>query len=144
MKKIYLVLVLMFTAILGCEVVPFISPIVNLYVKWVDGEATAYYAIKSDQAYEAVKRVLSDLNYTIVEEERKSNNHYYIVAHTQNKFKINIVQIEEYTTKVSIRINTMGDKPHAELIYEKLKDQLDVIDFTKFEDDRRQRLRFKR
>lgn len=114
----------------GCEALPFLGPAFNIYIAWRDGEAHAYYATDAITAYNATKRALAELNYPITEDTKKSDDHYYIVADANDRFKINIVQIEPYTTKISIRINIMGDKPYAELIYKKINTQLTIIDYT--------------
>lgn len=115
----------------GCErkaAIDPISPIINFYLAWKDGEAAAYYNCDEQSAYNAVKRALVDLKYNVASDEATSYGHY-IAAGNSNKFKIKITRVETNITKISIRINFMGDKPYAELIYSKIEPQLNVIVF---------------
>ena len=136
MKKLILISVL-FLSVIGCTSAislitnPIIDAGVQGYLLWKDGEATAYYATDANTAYAAVKRTLVELGYKITKDEPKSNNSYYVVAKSNDEFKVTIKQTENYVTAVKIRIDIMGDKPYAEMIYKKLEKQLDVIDFTK-------------
>ena len=135
MKKLLVMLAIMFP-ILGCAVDPFIAPLVSAgvsaYVMWKDGEASAYYACDSNTAYKAVKKVLADMNYNIDSDKPDEKGSYHIVAKAHNDtFKVTILKTEDYVTAIKIRIDIMGNKPYAELIYKRLERQLDVIDFTK-------------
>jgi len=105
-----------------------------MYIAWVEGEAHAYFATDREAAYRAVKRTLHELDYPITRDEPTQGGNYYIVADSRDRFKITIKQVEPYATRVSIRINFMGDKPYAELIYKKLETQLDIIDYTKYKE----------
>ena len=133
MKKTILILMLLFP-IVGCTALSVFGPLVSVgvqaYVMWKDGEATAYYACDSNTAYSAVKRVLSDSHYTIERDKPDAKGSYVIIAKSHNKFKITIQKTEDYVTAIKIRIDIMGDKPYAEMIYKKLENQLNVIDFT--------------
>lgn len=131
-KRISLIVIMLFACSIGCEVVPFIGPAINAFVAWKDGEANAYFANDGSTAYYAMKRTLSDLEYPITTDESKGVGDYYLVADTNDRFKITIDQVEPYTTRISIRVNFMGDKPYAELIYKKLATQLDIIDYTNY------------
>jgi hypothetical protein len=44
-------------------------------------------------------------------------------------FKIEIKKVQSNITEVKIRVNFLGDKPYAELIYKKIDSNLDVINF---------------
>jgi hypothetical protein len=124
-----LIIGIIFTA--GCELAPFIGPAVNIYVAWAEGEAHAYYVTDGKTAYGAVKRALRELDYPITTDDDNGDGQYYLVADSRDRFKITVEQVEPYVTQISIRINFMGDKPYAELIYQKLEAELDVIDYTK-------------
>lgn len=126
--KIIFLLLFSVTTI-GCAVVPFIGVATSAYIAWSEGEAHVYYATEGKVAYNAVKRALDDLNYPITKDEDKGDGNYYLVADTNDRFKITIEQVEPYVTQVSIRINVMGDKPYAEMIYKKVETELDVIDY---------------
>ena len=136
MKKIIVILMLLFPMITGCSSIitlitnPLIDSGVQAYLTWKDGEATAYYACDSNTAYNAIKAVLFDLHYTIESDKPDAKGSYVIMAKSHNTFKITIHKTEDYVTAIKIRVDTMGDKPYAEMIYKKLERQLDVIDFT--------------
>ena len=124
-------LLFIFTTFLGCEAIaPLVSIGVQAYVTWKDGEATAYYATDANSAYESVKRTIVGMGYKITTDTPDSKGSYSIVAGSKDKFKIHIVKIEPYVTAIKIRVDFMGDKPYAELIYKKLEGQLDVIDYA--------------
>jgi len=140
MRNLLLCLILvaaLFSA--GCVAIPIFGPIVNAYVTWLEGEGHAYYATDTVTAYKAVKRILDQLDHPILTDEPDEDGYYYIVAGNNDRFKIKITQIEAYITKVSIRINFMGDKPYAELIYRRLQAELEVIDYEKLKRRRHQR-----
>ena len=136
MKKYLFILALIFT-VFGCTALePFVAPIVSAgvqaYVMWKDGEASAFYACDLNTAYVSVKKVLSDMNYTIESDKPDEKGAYHIVAKSyKDTFKVTVLKTEDYVTEIKIRIDIMGNKPYAELIYKRLERQLDVIDFTK-------------
>ena len=107
-----------------------ISPIVNFYIAWKEGEAHKHYRWDTKTMYKTVKRSLRNLDYEVLKDQ-DTNNGYYIVAGANDKFKIKIVGIESEITKISIRINFMGDKPYAELIYKEIDEQINIIEYTK-------------
>lgn len=134
MKRLLLALLVAVSPVVvftGCIALPFIGPAISAYVAWDEGEAHAYYATDSYSAYRAVKRALGDLEYNITQDDKTDYRTYYLVADSNDRFKITVTQVEPYVTKVSIRINFMGDKPYAELIYKELEDELDIIDYTR-------------
>jgi hypothetical protein len=54
---------------------------------------------------------------------------YKLVAGDKDRFKVSIEQVQDHITKVTVRVNIMGDKPYVELLYKHLDDQINVIDF---------------
>jgi hypothetical protein len=122
MKNFLLVFFLIFA--IGCEFVPFFSPIVQGVITWIEGEAHKYYSYDSQTVYFAVKRAAKELELAIQEDGPE-----YVVVGENDRFKIKIITIEEDITKVSIRINFMGDKPYAELFYKEIDSQLGIIEF---------------
>lgn len=130
MKKLLLILAL-FCPIMavGCDfVTPFISPIVTGVIYWKEGEASKYYDFDVDTCYRATKRSLQDLQLELSEDENTDNG-YKIVADKNDRFKIKVEKAEQNITVVKIRINTFGDKPYAELIYNHIDDNLGIIQF---------------
>jgi len=132
MKKLILILA-MFIAVPGCALLPLapaLGPIIQGYLMWKDGEASAYYETDAQTAYNAVKRVMKEIEAPILEDEHPSGREFYIKSENIDSFKVTIEQKEGLEiTRISIRINFMGDKKYVELIYKKLESQLDVIVF---------------
>lgn len=129
MKKIALLLIL-FCFVLGCEALPFVGPAVQAYVQWKDGEGHMYFKVDKTVAYNALKRTLVELNYQIIEDTVSRNGDYYILAKNKSKFKIKVTGTTDDISCVSIRVNIMGDKDYANLIYDRLSRQMNVVDFS--------------
>jgi hypothetical protein len=131
MKKLAHILILLaiFPFFAGCEALPFVGPIVTGVAMWMDGEAHKYYDNEPDVLYRATKRALRDLNIPITSDEPGEDETYSIVAGDEDRFSINIRRAKEGIGEVKIRVNFMGDKPYAELIYSRIDDTLDRIDF---------------
>ena len=129
--RIFLICLMFIASLSGCGFIPIIGPVINAYVVWHAGEGHAYYAADSKTAYKAVKRATEHFDYAIHTDDVRGDGSYYLEVGNNDRFKITITPVEEYITRVSIRINFMGDKPYAELIYLELQDQMDVIDYKK-------------
>jgi hypothetical protein len=125
MKKLPVLLLFL---MLGCGPEILIGPIINGVIYWMEGEAHKYYAHEPEILYRATKRACIELNHSIDTDEQHKND-YYIVAGGNNRFKINIEWVENGIAEVRIRIDFWGDKPYAELIYQKIDEQLSVIEF---------------
>ena len=131
MRKLALILCLFsFISLPGCSGINPIAPIVSGIVMWIEGEAHKYYHNDSGTVYRAVKRACRELDYDIsTDVGEDSESSYYIVAGGNDRFKINIRHVEGNITKLSVRVNFMGDKPYAELLYKKVDEQLNTIEF---------------
>jgi len=130
MKKILLVLAFLgFFTIGGCGPIDPVSPIVSGVVMWIEGEAHKYYSNDSATVYRAVKRACAELNYEISRDDPPEEGDYYLLAGSKDRFKINIREVEQDITKLSVRVNFMGDKPYAELLYKKVDAELSTIEF---------------
>lgn len=113
----------------GCDFVsPFVSPIVSGVIYWKQGEAFKYYEFDVDTTYRATKRAVGDMELPITVDETTDGG-YRIVADSNDRFKILVERAENNITVVRIRVNTFGDKPYAELIYEKVDINLGVIEY---------------
>jgi len=135
MKKALVCMMMMLPlAFAGCEIIPIFGPAVNAYVAWRAGEGHAYFATDSRTAYKAVKRTVAKFEYPVHADEDKGDGDYYVEVGENDRFKINVVKIEPFISKVSIRVNFMGDKPYADLIFTELQDQLDIIDYREMPD----------
>lgn len=128
MKKLPLFMFL-FLFFSGCVAAPFISPIVTGIIVWKGGEAHKYYNEEAHTLYRATKTSLKELDHPIFKDEKTKDGGYYIVAGNDDKFKIAIRNVKPHITDVKIRINFMGDKPYAELIYGKIDSNTNTIDF---------------
>jgi hypothetical protein len=116
--------------VFGCSVAPFVvSPIVTGVIMWKQGEAKKYYNEEIDVIYRSVKHSLVDLEYKILKDE-KVRDGYFITSGEKDKFKIKIRMVKAKITEVSIRINMMGDKPYAELLYNHIDANTNTIYFN--------------
>ena len=126
MKKIVLLLCFF---VFGCSVAPFLQgPIVTGIIMWKQGEAKKYYLEEVDIIYRATKHSLEDMNQKITLDD-KTKEGYHIVAGDRDKFKIHIQKIKSKITEVKVRINIMGDKPYAELLYTTIDANTNTIYF---------------
>lgn len=114
----------------GCDFVPFAGPIVSGIIMWKDGEAKKYYYEEPETLHRSVKSALKKLNYSIFTDIIEKDGSYYIIADSKDRFKIYIRKVEPHISEVRIRINFMGDKPYAELIYKFIESNSDTIEFN--------------
>jgi hypothetical protein len=128
----------------GCELFNPIGPIIQIGMYWVEGEAHKYYNTDQATITTAVKTVLDDLQFTILEEEA-IDDYYWIKATDGSKvsingemveshFKIKIREVKHNITKLSIRVNTFGNRPYVEMIYRHVDKHPKVIQFTTVEE----------
>jgi hypothetical protein len=106
-----------------------IAPIVNGIIVWSEGEAHKYYAYDPDIMYRATKRALINLNLPVDKDQKLENGNYHVTAGVNNRFQINIYQVDPQISRLSVRINFMGDKPYAELLYQQIDQQINIIQF---------------
>lgn len=130
MKKLFLFSALFLIFFTGCSAAPFIvSPIVTGVIMWKEGEAHKYYNEEASTLYRATKMALKDLEHPIIKDEPSSDGGYYLVAGNEDRFKITIRKVQPHIAEVKIRINFMGDKPYAELVYRSIDIHNNSIDF---------------
>lgn len=116
-------------AISGCggpEIL--IGPIVTGVIYWVNGEAHKYYENEPDVVYRATKHALTELGQEITKDTEK-NGEYKVVAGNENRLSISIEKVDKNITRLSIRINYIGDKDFAELVYKKVDERINIIEF---------------
>lgn len=143
MFKRYLTAVLLSIMVFstGCDMFNPITPMIQLGVMWVNGEASKYYNTDQETIHVAVKKVLKDLEFTILEESDegdylwiKATDGTQKVAENgemvESHFKIKIKEVRHNITKLSIRVNTWGDRPYAELIYRHVDEEKGVKQFV--------------
>jgi len=130
-KNLFLSSILLCSLFIGCTGLEFIAaPLVGIGVEWYKNEAHKYYNHNSDIVYRATKRACKDMDFFIISDEIEEDGNFFIKAGNRDYFKIKIKKIEENVSKVSIRVDFMGDKPYAELIYKRIDDELNVIIFN--------------
>lgn len=98
---------------------------------WKEGEAHKYYKSDSGTVYRAAQRALEDMELPTSSDDPPNQGNYYIIAGANNRFKIKVVRIEKNITKLSVRVNFMGDKPYAELFYKNVDYQINIIEYYK-------------
>lgn len=128
-KKIFFALAICFS-VLGCSPTDIIGPAIQAYIMWKNGEGHMYFKTDRETAFEALKRTLVELNYDIADISTDRNGDYQLIATNRSRFKIKVTQVTNEITSVSIRVNFMGDKDYANLIYDSLSKQMNVIDFN--------------
>ena len=129
MKKFILAIGCLFLS--GCGAEMFLAPIAGIVqgvIVWKDGEAKKYYSADKDVIYRATKKALEDMKLPIKKEDNDANT-YSISAGENDKFSITINEEENDITRLKIRVNFMGDKPYAELLYNKIDSNLNTIRF---------------
>lgn len=124
-----LAICLLFLAFFGCQVAPLAGPVVTGVVMWIQGEAHKYYYGDSEMLYRATKHTCEELGYQITRDDPPADGSYYLIVGANNQFKITIIQADPNIAKVSIRVNFIGDKSYAELIYKRIDEHLNTIEF---------------
>ena len=134
------VMTALLVAMSGCEFINPIGAIIQVGVFWLEGEAHKYYNTDQGTMVSAVKTTLEDLRFTILEES-PYDNYYWIKATdgskvsingkmTESHFKIKIREVRDRITKLSIRVNTFGNRPYVEMIYRHVDKQPGVKQFA--------------
>lgn len=131
MKKFFLTLMLCLPLIgfTGCQVAPFVGPIVTGVIMWHQGEAHKFYYEEPSTLYRSTKLALKELGHPITKDEAQRDGSYYIVAGDDDKFQITICKVKPHIGEVKMRVNLMGNKPYAELVYKHIDNNLNTIDF---------------
>jgi len=127
MRKYFFILVIFIST--GCAFAPIAGPVISGIIAWKNGEASKYYEFSHDIMYSATKQSLENLDIEVKNENLFHKNVYKITAGERDRFKITIHKIKENISKVDIRINFMGDKDYANLIYKKIDEQISVVVF---------------
>jgi|PlaIllAssembly_1097288.scaffolds.fasta_scaffold925430_1 hypothetical protein len=132
MKKLLTILAFLvfFGPLVGCEVAPFISPVVTGVIIWVEGEAHKFYPYDADVVYRAAKRAAANMGLEITKDELRNNVQHYLILGTKDRFKVRIENAKEDISELRVRINFMGDKNYAELFYAKVDDELSKVRFN--------------
>jgi hypothetical protein len=108
----------------GCEFINPIGPITSIGIMWFEGEASKYYNTDQATTLKALKQALKELELTVTEERVDGKTtHVYVKEKGADKFHCKVIYVKPHTTKVYIRVNVMGDKPYAELVYRHIDSQ---------------------
>jgi len=126
-KKYFLILIILFNFTVGCEPALIIGPIVTGVTYWIQGESHRYFSESHEIVFSATKRIL-EKNRLYIKKEYVKNDINYIDAGSRNGFKIKIEKVDNFT-KLSIRINTFGDKDYTELLYDQIQQECNVIHY---------------
>ena len=136
MFKRFSMIIFLAVAMIGCEFINPISPIIQLGVFWLEGEAHKYYNTDQDTMVRSVKATLKDLEFSILEEET-IDDYYWIKATdesgSESHFKIKVREVKHNVTKLSIRVNTFGNRPYVEMIYRHVDKEPGVKQFVTIE-----------
>ena len=91
---------------------------------WKNGEGTKYYDYEQKTVYNSAKHVFQQLNLPITQDNGKE-----LKAGTKDRFTVRVTKCQGNITRVSIRVNFMGDKEYAKLIFKCMDEQLPVVKF---------------
>jgi len=122
----FLIFAITFSGCGGPELL--IGPIVTGVVYWINGEAHKYYNCDTQIIYRATKIVLKELEQKIIKDKEK-NGEFQIITSQENRFSIKIEKADKNISVLKIRINYVGDKEFAELIFKKIDEKMNVIEF---------------
>jgi hypothetical protein len=136
MFKRFSMIIFLAVAMIGCDMINPISPIIQLGVFWLEGEAHKYYNTDQDTMVRSVKTTLKDLEFSILE-ERTIDDYYWIKATdgsgSESHIKIKVREVKHNITKLSVRVNTFGDRPYVEMIYRHVDEEPGVKQFVTIE-----------
>ena len=132
MKKFVVLLLFFMFFFNGCAAAPFIiTPIVTGIVYWKEGEAKKYYADNSQAVHRATIYALQELEYPIQSDVKNTDFTYTIIAGEKRNLKISIKTVKSGISEVKIRIDFMGNKPQAELLYSTIDMFTNTIEYDK-------------
>ena len=130
MKRFTILFLLMLMTV-GCTLNP-VNPlglILNVGIFWVNGEGHKYYKCDQSTLLDATRETVEELG-MYIEKEESQKSYYYILARAEKKtFKIKIRRMTNRVSRLSIRVNTFGDKPYAELFFEAVDNKRGINEF---------------
>ncbi|MHA2043226.1 MAG: DUF3568 family protein [Candidatus Thorarchaeota archaeon] len=128
MKKLILSMIfLLFLSGCGPELI--VGPAINFFLVWKNGEAHKCYRHSSETVYFAAKRSLREMDIPIIEDEQDEDPGFYFIAGKNDQFKVTIDEIEPLISRLSVRINFLGDTEYTELFYLKVDEELSTIEY---------------
>jgi hypothetical protein len=130
MKKFSSLFIFFIFFLSGCAAAPFIvTPIITGIIYWKEGEARKYYSEPSSLLHRAAIYALDDLNHEIKSDVKNTDKTYEILAGDEHKFKITIKNIKPNISEVKIRVDFLGDKPYAELLYKHIDAHTNTVEY---------------
>lgn len=125
LKMLLLAVVL---GIVGCEFNPMsiTQTVVQGYILWKEGEAAKYYHREPEAVTKACRDAVIKLGF-VIEKDGPSplgDGHVMTVQSQNHKFGIRIREADPGITVCKIRVDFMGDKPYAELIFRTMDEPL--------------------
>ena len=120
-------------SLVGCNGINPIGPIISVGIMWLSGEASKYYEADSELIHEATHSALKELDFPVVSEIKRGDT-IFITADANDRFRIKVERVRPNITNLRIRVNIMGDKPYAELIYKKIDEYPGVKCFYTVDD----------
>lgn len=135
----------------GCQGFNPVGPIISLGIYWKNGEAVKYYNTDQRTLVNALKASLQELDIPVNEETERDGtvviraggavfvgdaggplDHKPRTVHLrqEDRFKIKVSAVKPKTTKLSIRVNTFGDRPYAEMVFRHVDAQPGVRQFA--------------
>lgn len=126
-RKMLMAFVFTVTA-LGCEGINPLGPILQIAVMWKQGEATKYYNTEQRQILAATRAAFEELGLPITSESEDGRTINMMVG-DDDQFKVKVVAVRDKVTKLSIRVNTFGDRPYAEMVFRHVDKQDGVEQF---------------
>lgn len=124
-KKYFFILIILFNTMIGCEPTMIIGPIVTGVTYWIQGESHRYFTENKEIVYKTARHVFEE-NKLQIKSEYVKNNIYYMDVGTRNRFRVKVESIDNFT-RLSIRINTFGDKDYTELLYKQIEEKCSII-----------------
>ena len=128
MKKLLLCFIVLFPLVLGCAAAVPLAGVsggaVNLAIFWCNNEGRKYYEYDAETIHRAAKQALEKMGQPITSDTTKE-----IKAGAKDRLKIKIEERQPRITKLSCRVNTLGDKEMGELFFRYVDDQLNVVQF---------------
>lgn len=112
----------------GCQFIGLLSPVATGIVVWKDGRAYKYYDIDEAVVCRAVRRSCKDLGLRLVD-DKPSKHGRYMLYYGKDSLSFYIKGIRGGITEASLRVNTFGNKPYCEMIFDKIDDSLCLIEY---------------
>jgi hypothetical protein len=128
-----LVFIILFFSLSGCQILgigPIVSGITQGVIYWKNGEAQKYYEFEPEIIYNAAKRGATEDMQMSIDNIEEKDGFYRFYAGENNRFKVKIESVDNNISRLSVRINFMGDKEYTELYFSKVDEQIYVVDFT--------------